>query len=319
MSRQRPDDWPIDWPVQAGAVDDVLAALDSRLQRRRAVRRRRQRVAVAICGLLLVGGAGGLVRQATSNLSDSTRATTTGSATTLVAQPERQVLADGSVVELKPGARIHVAFSVTQRRVELAEGEAHFEVTKDPQRPFIVEAGNVWFRAVGTAFSVQKANGAVELFVTEGRVAVDQPAATERSSGIVGSVTQGATTADAAAHQTLAIVEAGHRMLVAADVDAHSPHAPQIVPVPSAQASQRLAWRVPTLDLSGTPLGEALPHFNRHGKVRLTLGDRELAQVRLSGMIRADNIETLLALLADSYGVRAESRSDGEIVLRKRR
>ncbi len=67
-----------------------------------------------------------------------------------------------------------------QRRVVLREGEASFQVAHDEQRPFIVQAGDVSVRAVGTAFSVRMRPSGVEVIVTEGVVEVMRDGATER-------------------------------------------------------------------------------------------------------------------------------------------
>ena len=65
------------------------------------------------------------------------------SRTVVVTAPTRQVLPDGTTVDLRAGASIRVAFDASTRRVILERGAAHFEVTKDAQRPFIVGAGAV--------------------------------------------------------------------------------------------------------------------------------------------------------------------------------
>ncbi|MBK8338828.1 MAG: FecR domain-containing protein [Flavobacteriales bacterium] len=62
------------------------------------------------------------------------------------------VLDDSSHVVLSPGSRILVAMGA-ERRVEL-EGQAYFEVTPDPQHPFVVEADGLWVTVLGTAFTV---------------------------------------------------------------------------------------------------------------------------------------------------------------------
>jgi transmembrane sensor len=320
MKSPQRDERPLDWAATAGAVDDVLASLDVKVRRRRAQRRRRL-IAGATLGLVLIAVTARFTPGifAEKDPSHSAARPSPTAATTLVSQPEHQVLSDGSIVELKPGARISVAFTEARRRVVLEEGEAHFQVAKNPQRPFVVVAGAVQFRAVGTAFSVQRGQREVELFVTEGRVAVDQPAASPGAATPSIHDPASALATVSATEATVSVVEAGHRVVVTADPDGNSTRALHVVPVPAAQASQRLAWRVPTLEFSGTPLSEALPLFERHGKIRLVLADPELAQVRLSGLIRADNIETLLAVLADTHGIQAEKRGDSEIILHKRR
>jgi len=89
-------------------------------------------------------------------------------------KPERRTLLDGSVVELNAGAEIEVDFAAERRDVRLVQGAAHFAVARDPSRPFVVTAGRVAVRAVGTEFMVQFAPDEVGVLVTEGRVAVER-------------------------------------------------------------------------------------------------------------------------------------------------
>lgn len=215
----------------------------------------------------------------------------------VVRQPERQVLTDGSVVELRDQARISAEFSDTLRRLVLEAGEAHFQVAKNPDRPFVVEAGPVRVRAVGTAFTVRPDAAWVEVIVTEGRVAV----------GAEGSE------ADAAGNPAPVQVDAGAR----ATIDSRT-GAIVVSPLAEEQVAGELAWRVPRLEFSGTPLREVVAAFNEHNELRLVLADRPTGDLRLSGIIRADNVDALLALLESSHGIQADRR-DGIVTLRRAR
>jgi transmembrane sensor len=88
-----------------------------------------------------------------------------------------------------------------------------------------------------------------------------------------------------------------------------------VLSVPAAELAERLAWRVPRLEFSQTPLAEALELFNRHSRVRLVLGDADLGNLHLSGIVRADNTAALLQLLKSDFGLRSEPRGENEIVL----
>lgn len=70
-------------------------------------------------------------------------------------QRSRFMLPDGSMVWLncKSSLRYLQNFSTAERKVELV-GEAFFEVTKDPSRPFIVYSGDLSTTALGTSFNV---------------------------------------------------------------------------------------------------------------------------------------------------------------------
>jgi len=302
----------MDWPAQAGAVDDVLRALDDRLRERRAVRRRAMAAVLAVVFL-----AGGAARFAWSSSHESvTTPAEVAAAPATVSAPERQVLPDGSIVELRPGARISVLFTDTLRRVVLEEGEAHFQVEKNAARPFVVAAQGVEFWAVGTAFNVQLDSRSVELVVTEGRVAIDRGNATVPPTALAPAIATGV--ASGGEDMRLTTVDAGQRVVVEAAAEKAGADLLAEAMPPDALAA-RMAWRVPRLELSGTPLAEAIRLINQHSKIQLSLGDPSLASVRLSGILRADNVDTLLSLLAESHGIRAEKRSESEIVLRKNR
>jgi ferric-dicitrate binding protein FerR (iron transport regulator) len=66
-----------------------------------------------------------------------------------------QTLPDGTIVTLNEGASLSYPsrFQKSERRVRL-EGEAWFEVAHDQTSPFIVEAGSVMIKVVGTSFLV---------------------------------------------------------------------------------------------------------------------------------------------------------------------
>lgn len=82
------------------------------------------------------------------------------------------VLADGTVVYLNSATRIKypVVFGEKERKVSLS-GEAYFEVTKDRERPFLVEVGDVEVKVYGTSFNIHAyGDGSVQTVLVEGRV-----------------------------------------------------------------------------------------------------------------------------------------------------
>jgi transmembrane sensor len=215
---------------------------------------------------------------------------------------QHQVLADGSMVELKPGARIAVEFTADFRRVILQEGEAHFDVRKNAARPFIVVAGGVAARAVGTSFSVELRASAVEVLVTEGEVAVERDVNSPALP--VSSI------------EPLARVTRGNRVVIGLSADADP--RPVVTALSDPEVEQKLSWRVPRLELVATPLAAALPRFNRHlAPQRIVLADSALGQIQISGVLRADNADALLRLLELEFGVTSEQHGD-QIILRRR-
>ena len=288
-------DHALDWPGRTATAGAVLAAVERRVHHRRRLRRRAA-AAVASLALLVVAGATWF-RPA----SFPAAAALAHGAT--LTQPTRQSLADGSQIELNGDAQVRVEFSPTVRRVTLARGEAHFEVAHDPARPFVVVAGDISVRAVGTAFSVRLAPRDVNVLVTDGRVAVDRATADPVATPV----------------QPLAFVSQGAAVAVApADLAPHAP-APAVVDVSGPELAERLAWRVPRLEFNDTPLREAVTLFNRHGNVRLSLAAPALGELRVSGFVRADNTPALLQLLRADYGVEAQRLGDREFRLSRPR
>jgi ferric-dicitrate binding protein FerR (iron transport regulator) len=92
---------------------------------------------------------------------------------------EKAILPDGSAVWLNDSSElvIHTDFA-SNRRVELRRGEAFFDVKKDPDHVFTVEAGGIRTTVLGTAFSARMNghNGDMKVSVVTGKVMVSQQA-----------------------------------------------------------------------------------------------------------------------------------------------
>lgn len=286
---------PLDWVAETVGNDALLQELHARARRRR---RRRGVIVGGVMATILLGFVGLRWGQ-----RDTAEAVSTHQLQ--VSLPRQQVLPDGSRVELRDDARVEVDFSGAQRRITLLRGEAHFSVEKDPTRPFVVHAVGVEVRAVGTAFAVQMASRGVEVLVTEGRVAVDR-----------------ATAEVPVAHSAapLAFVAAGQGTVIEPRATEETPAPPpQVAAIDENAMAERLSWRVPRLELSGTPLEIAVQAFNRHSKVKLVIGDPSLARLRVSGLVRADQADALVSLLAANFNVIAEEQGSEAVLLRRAR
>jgi transmembrane sensor len=221
----------------------------------------------------------------------------------VVSAPEKRTLPDGSVVEIKGGAVLAVDFTVARRRVALHSGEAYFQVAKSSV-PFVVVAGGVEVRAVGTAFCVQLGSRAVEIIVTSGHVALERPSAAapvDSSPGIE--------------RKPWVDVPAGNRVVIELATRTEA-GPPPVIPLTEAESTSRMSWRVPRLEFSGTPLSDAIAMFNRHGASRLILAPA-LGQLRISGTLRADDTDSLLLLLKNEFGIEPEHHANGDTLLRR--
>lgn len=217
--------------------------------------------------------------------------------TTTVAGYERARLDDGSTLELNAATAVRVQFTAAERRVQLEAGEAHFAVAHDTTRPFIVNAGGVSVRAVGTAFNVRYAtDGAVEVIVTEGKVRVGQAGP------------------DSSAAATAPLVAAGERLVLPKQAPP-----PLVEKVEPAALRAALAWQARLVDFADAPLVDVVARFNARSRVQLILADPALADRRVGGTFALDEAEAFVRLLERDGEISGERRGETEIHLRRAR
>ena len=218
--------------------------------------------------------------------------------------PEWLALEDGSTVKLNTGAKVDVQFTPAERRVRLVRGEAFFTVAKNPARPFIVAAGQITVRAVGTAFNVGLDPREISVLVTEGRVRVNEippPAGTQ-----------------SAPPRGLAELGAGQQGVVAlpSGPDAATALEMKVAGLSPEQIERALAWQGPRLEFVALPLGDVVADFNRYNRRQLVIHDAATAAILVGGNFRADNLDAFLRLLKAGFGVSAFPQG-GEIILRR--
>ncbi|MEO6003922.1 MAG: FecR domain-containing protein [Opitutus sp.] len=214
----------------------------------------------------------------------------------------QQTLADGTLVILNEGAVLRVDFTPQERRVTLEAGEAHFAVTKNPARPFVVRAQGMDVFAVGTAFNVRLDRTSVEVLVTEGRVRVSESAIGDQTS------------AHPATPALVPLLEAGQRAVVSL---ADKGHAPRIAVLTEGEIDRVLSWQHRLLDFTDTPLSDVVNEFNRRNRTQLVIVDPELATIRISASFRSDNIEAFVRLIEVGFSLRIERDGESQIRLHR--
>ena len=181
-------------------------------------------------------------------------------------------LADGSRVELNARTSLRVENSRTERRVQLATGEAYFVVSKDRQRPFIVEtpAGSV--RVTGTIFNVRSETASqLEVTVVQGSVQV--------SPGTIGGPLA----------PTPVVLGAGDRLST-------SPGGATFETLSGSALEDALAWRRGQIVCNGMPLAEVAARFaHYHGRKIVVAPDA--ANLRVGGQYSLDDLDGFFAAL----------------------
>lgn len=207
-----------------------------------------------------------------------------------VGQIVRLVLDDGSVVVLNTDSAIRVRYDARQRRIELERGEATFQVVSDPARPFVVQAGEVAARAVGTEFAVRRLGDAVAVTVLEGVVEVARPGS------------QGLERA---------------RRAVRNDQVVAAPARPMVEKVLTAEeVSRRHSWREGFLTFDGERLEVAIAEMNRYSQVPIRIDDPGLASEHFVGVFRTGDTRAFARSAAAAFDAHAVEEA-GVIVLRR--
>jgi transmembrane sensor len=216
-------------------------------------------------------------------------------------------MTDGSKVTLNTDSRIRVALTDNERRIELEQGEAFFEVAKDPRRPFIVHVDDKRVIAVGTSFSVRRDGANVRVIVTEGKVRVENAAvapASPRQSEAIGDDEPQPTSS--------------REILLTPGTIARASNAGVLVQTkPLPEAEEQLSWRTGVLVFRNQTLAEASEEFNRYNTRRIVINDPEIAALRIEGNFRATNIDAFARLLEQGYAVSVTQEGD-QLILRTR-
>lgn len=203
-------------------------------------------------------------------------------------QHRKVTLPDGSVVDLNAETRLSVSFSRSARRVELADGQAIFDVTHDERRPFTVEASGRIVRVVGTQFDVRSRQGDLRVTVAHGKVQV-RPSATA-ASGRTFLLTPG---------QRLEIGRTGVETLQTVD--------PQ----------EALDWRTGRLVYRAEPLANVVADLNRQFVEQIEISDPALGEMPITGVIVLDDQAAVMARLSLMLPIRSVPSQRGLLLLRK--
>jgi transmembrane sensor len=188
-------------------------------------------------------------------------------------------LKDHSILRLNTDSSVTVRYSRSERLVELATGEALFEVTPEARRPFRVLAGNASALAVGTSFSVRREASSTLVTVVHGRVAVS---ALSSSGG-------------------MALVNAGEQVRVA---DGNAPG-----PVSASDIERSTAWLHRQIIFEREPLAMVAAEFNRYSPLPIEIETPELRRLQISGIFSVDDTETFLDFLRTLPRVNVDATS----------
>jgi transmembrane sensor len=202
-------------------------------------------------------------------------------------QPKEILLPDGTKVWLNQATTLEYAKkqSAKERKVTLT-GEAYFEVTKNPERPFIIETNNSEIKVLGTSFNVKafSADSIVKVSVTEGLVSF--------------SLKEKKTKTEV----KLAAGETGTLNREKKNIRKQN--------TPDANY---MSWKSGELVFDGTPLEVAVKELSSFYHIKIEIADSSLKDRKLRSRFKKDRPEALATGL-QSMG-KIEIKDDGTIII----
>lgn len=177
-------------------------------------------------------------------------------------------LPDGSAVTMAPESLIAVSYTSAERNIELLQGEAFFEVTPDPGRPFKVRTKWAQAAVLGTRFDVRLSTAGVTVAVEEGSVLVE--GGQHRETLLTG--------------QAIEVASSGSFQRA------------------TVEAASIAIWRKGLVYLKDQPMGSAVDEIRRYFPGRILVTDAKLAAQPTTGVFDLKDPEAALRGLAQAHG-----------------
>jgi transmembrane sensor len=209
---------------------------------------------------------------------------------------ERSTIAleDGSTLQLNTGTRVVATLGGDTRRVTVEQGEAFFDVKRDEDRPFLVDAGDTRVKVLGTKFNVRLGASTNVVSVLSGLVSVSH-----RSDR------------DGEDTREIALLQAGERAL-------HDPGTRSAV-VGAFDQSAAMAWRTGKAVYHELPLADVVADLNRYFDAPLEIADEDLAGLPVTGTFNLTDQDVVIDALESAFSLMAVKRIDGVVLLYARR
>jgi ferric-dicitrate binding protein FerR (iron transport regulator) len=196
------------------------------------------------------------------------------------------VLDDGSIVYLNANSKLYYPekFAEGNRVVEF-EGDAFFEIAKNPNKPFIIKAKDAEIKVLGTSFNVNTNTSAkdLEVLVETGKVKLsiidNEKESVTLEPGYMGTIEK-------------------KKALMHKNTD-----------------KNYLSWKTKKFDFSeNIKLGDAIKILNRAYNTNIVCENYHVCDKILNSTFDNDPIDKILNLICETYSLNMKT-SDGSIVL----
>ena len=194
-------------------------------------------------------------------------------------------LADNSHIDLNTNTRVSVRMSLLGRKVDLIQGEAQFEVSHNPFRPFTVTVGDLNIRDIGTVFNVRKQVQGAIVSVLEGEVELNNGRNVSNESLVAGNQR------NYTEHSGLGILQKVEPEKISAWINGH-------------------------LVFTRASLSDVIVELERYHNVHFIFYDKNLAKETLSGTFNSSDLNPFLHALETMLPIQVK-RNGQQIELRR--
>ncbi len=201
-------------------------------------------------------------------------------------------LPDNSRIVMNTNTAFDVAFDGKQRLIKLYKGEVFVEVSKDANRPFLVETKHGDARALGTQFVVNVESETTAVGVVESKVE-----ACNAPSYLQLETLSGAQRACITLHPNQRVKISNQSLSSVQSVD----------------ASAMTGWLSGTAIYDNQPLPVVLADLQRYSKNQLVFSSAALQHINVSGVLSINDIPHAISILGDQFNLQVEAVNDNEI------
>jgi len=196
-----------------------------------------------------------------------------------------EILADGTEITLNRNSTLTFPkeFKENERRVEL-EGDAFFNVARNPKKPFIIQSGEISVEVLGTSFYVNAKpdDSTIEVTVETGKVAV------------------------------YSVVE-NKIELIAGDMGTFNKQNKTLSKTLNSD-SNFLSWKTKKLVFDNTPLEEVFRKIQETYHVNIQVPNTDILSCRWTALFDNQQLEIVLNVLQETFDLQI-NQSGEEIIL----
>lgn len=319
---QRIEDWLAESPLHrevflamAAQWDDmsILESLADRFPledhalRKNASRRLRQWALAA--SLVLMAGGAWLLTDLVGRVGqpDATVASTVfyQQHETAIGEQSTVRLPDDSEIIINTNTDIEVDYTDSARNIFLSRGEAFFNVSHNPARPFRVYAGKRMVEAVGTSFTVQHTQpNNVQVVVKEGKVnflrLADTMAANTLPANVESVLYRNENIPLVAGELAEAITDQGNSV--------------EKKLIQNLEIQAKLAWTQGMLLFQSDSLENVLREMSRYTTTHIEAAD-DIKDIKVSGFFEAGDVDDLLVAMKLNFKIDSRKLGDDRVLL----